>query len=641
MNVSKIFFILKEKEKISKEELYEYGATDRYIEGAISNDVLRKIDDSYYAAGDTEALVEYGRVLMEKRDYKAATSVFLCAYVNDYTNYNVNLQLLYNNATSQKPKKNHMFKHFDVVYEKLVKDGKEYDANYYLLLIGQMFGCYNKYNDELAGVFKKYNEKFNALELKDILKPEEDGRCKVENKLRECVYANLYHEVDKLFRVLYIENPIEDDFKYTFERDFILVWIESKKYINRKLSEYLTHDEFEEAKKLLDREDIRRSLTKTNEYILKLVNSYLTIKEGTIPVSKYIGDNTFEAINGNNFKLALELETNRIKEKNIRKETYLHVVLRKIVDLLEHTKTEEIKEEVKEEVKEEIVVLTDSEKKSIDAKIKSLRSGRLLYLLDPMPQEKRDAVRKYIKLRGYDKDIRPLSVGEEPERRIALRYKPIIEEQYNVRGLLDKAKECDEAGEYEEAIANYELIIKIGQPKAFTYSKYGRDLLRVGRSKEAVDCFKLATILSKTIGDGKYDFTDLIESIECHSKKEDRKPKVEVKESEFESKKETILSEDIIAALVDLCSDGMTKLVDACKQLNMSEEDINCAKLIYARDCYYAGNDYEGDLYLKQVEKSKAKDKRVKELYKEIQTNKKYYRNRLDSEKSQLVLIKK
>lgn len=639
MNIGKIFFILKEQEKISKEELYECGANDKYIEGAVSNDVLRETDDSYYVAGDTEALVEYGRVLIERRNYKAATSVFLCAYVNDFDNYDVNLQLLYNAATNTKPKKSHIFKHFDVVYEKLVENGKEYDANYYLLLIGNLFGCYNKYNDELAGVFEKYNEKFNALEEKDILKPEEDGRSKVENKLRECIYANLYHEVDKLFRVLFIENPIDDDFEFAFERDLVLVWIEAKKYINRKLSEYLNHDEIEEAKKLLDREDLRRSLTKTNEYILRLVNSYLTIKDtGVIPVSKYEGDNAFDAIMGNNYKLALELETNRIKEKGIKKETYLRLMLRKIVGLIEPDKKEEV---VVEEVKEEEIKLTYSEKQSLEAKIKTLRSGRILYLLEPMPQEKRDAVREYIKTKGYDKDIRPISVGEEPERRIALRYKPIIEEQYNVRDLLDKAKECDAAGEYEESIANYELILKIGQPKAFTYSRYGRALLHVGRSKEAVDCFKLATILSKTNGDGKYDFTNLIESIECPSTRENRKPKAEVKESEFERKKETVLSEEIIRTLVDLCSDGKTKLVDACKQLNMSEEDTNCAKLIYARDCYYTGNDYVGDLYLKQVEKSKAKDDRVKGLYNDIKRDKKYYRNRLDSEKSQLVLIKK
>ena len=639
MNVAKIFFILKENEKISKEELYKCGAVDKYIEGAISNDVLRETDDSYYVAGDPEALVEYGRLLFEQRNYKAATSVFLCAYVNDYENFNVNFQLLYNAVTDPKPKKSRVFKHFDVVYEKLVEEGKEYDANYYLFLIGNLFGCYNKYNDELAGVFEKYNEKFNNLELKDILKPEEDERCKNENKLRECIFANLYHEVDQLFRVLYIKPSLDDDFKYTFERDIILVWTDAKRYINRKLSEYLNKDEFEEAKKLLDREDLRRSLTKTNEYILRLINSYLTIRDtGIIPTSKYEGDNTFDAIMGNNYKLALELETNRIKEKGIKKDTYLRLMLGKIVNLVEPTKVEEI---VEEKVKEEDIKLTDSEKQSLEAKIKTLRSGRILYLLEPMPQEKRDAVREYIKTKGYDKDIRPISVGEEPERRIALRYKPIIEEQYNVKELLDKAKECDAAGEYEESIDNYELILKIGQPKAFTYSRYGRALLHVGRNKEAIDCFKLATILSKTNGDGKYDFTNLIESIECPSTRENRKPKVEVKESEFESKKETVLPDEIIRALVDLCSDGKTKLVDACKQLNMSEEDINCAKLLYAIDCYYIGNDSVGDSYFKQVEKSKAKDERVKKLFRDIQRDKKYYRNRLDSEKSQLVLIKK
>ena len=75
--------------------------------------------------------------------------------------------------------------------------------------------------------------------------------------------------------------------------------------------------------------------------------------------------------------------------------------------------------------------------------------------------------------------------------------------------------------------------------------------------------------------------------------------------------------------------------------MNLSDEDTNYIKLLYARDCYYLDKNNEGDLYFKQVEKSKAKDKRVKALYKEILVNKKYYHNRLNSDKDQLIFIKK
>ena len=256
-----------------------------------------------------------------------------------------------------------------------------------------------------------------------------------------------------------------------------------------------------------------------------------------------------------------------------------------------------------------------------------------------MPKEKRDLVRSYLISQGYT-DVTAFGIGSDPKQ-IILRYKPKITTTVNLKDTLDDARAFRESKDWGYAAEYYALALKIGKPKESTYGGYGMVLIKLGRIKEAIDCLKIATIMSKTEGDGRYDYTELIQSLECPTDKESRKPRVVVKESEFTDKNENGLDEQLLNDLIALYSEGEISLVDACKKLNMSEADINYVKLLYAKDCYYLGNDKDGDMYFKQVERSKEKDKRVKELYKEIQVNKKYYRNRLDEDKSQLVFIKK
>lgn len=642
MDVGKIFFKLGENEKISRDELYSYGASDEYIEKAIENDVLRQVDD-YYVSGDVDALVEYSDVMLEKNDSKTSASIINCAYAKDFNNYNVNLRLLYRTIASQTPKKYRVYKYFTVVYDKLVECGKRYDANYYLFMIGSLFG--------LADGYEKLYEKFNMLEEKDILLPDVNKETHVKNSLRKSIFGNSYYETDRMYDIVYNQNSFDERYEDTLEKKLVLRWKETKRYINRKLSDCLSSNNIEEAKKLLDKEDDKRSLSKTNEYILRLVNSYLTIQEtGIIPKVKYEGNNAFDAIIGNNYKLALELETNHIKAKGIKKETYLYIMLKKIVGLIDSIDVKEeknVQEEVvevkevtpiKEELPKKKVTLTDKEKQSLDSKFDAIYKGRMVFLLEPMSQEKRDAVRDYIRIAG-NYDISSFSVGIEPERRIVLRYKPFVTERVDLKATLEDARAFYASADYDLAAEYYEMTLKIGKPKEATYGGYGMTLYKLGRRKEALDCLKIATIMSKTEGDGKIDYTDIIDRIEHPVERENRKPRVVVNESEFEDKNE--FNDDIINTLVGLYAEGEINLFDTCKKLNLSEEDTNYVKLIYARDCYYLGNNNEGDKYFKQVEKSKAKDKKVKDLYKEILVNKKYYHNRLDSHKNQIVFIKK
>lgn len=659
MNVKEIFFRLKKYKKITRDELYELGVDDDYIEFTLENEILFQIDDNTYTMGNAKHLLYYGRGLIEEEEYEAANNVFDCAYDVDMTDFEINCQLFYRSLKQIKVKRSHIFRYFDVVYNGLVDSGREYDANYYVLLLGNLYGSndIDKKND--TNPFDKYRKIFVDLEEDDILLIDGDRDSLNENMLRKNVFSNSYHKVttmvDKLFT-----GKSSLSFEEMIEKELLLKWLVRKRDVNGRLAVYLKDEKILDVKILLDREDERRNLSNKNEYVLKLANSYLMIKDtGIIPYSKYNGDNVFDAIDGNNYELALKLEEEYSKDHNITKKSALHMMLVILNKMIKTNGVEVVNEttpriEALEEKKIEPIALTESEMQSIDAKVRQLRNGRMLYLLDPMSHEKRTLIRDYVKF-NYEEDISTFSVGVEPERRVVLRYKPVVRVHVDIKGVLDDAKSAYSLGKYEEslenyndayknyeeALENYELVMKIGKPFASTYSGYGMTLYRLGRKKEAVDCLKVATIMSKTENNGKIDFTDFIEKIENPPRAEDRKPKAVVDESEFDVKHEEVLSNEIIEGIRALIIDGGMKIEDVLKELNLNEITSNYVKLIYARDNYYIGNDYVGEKYFKQVEKSKAKNSEIRKLYNDIKVNKKYYRNRYNDDGKQLVFIKK
>ena len=132
MNVKEIFFRLKKYKKITRDELYELGVDDDYIEFTLENEILFQIDDNTYTMGNAKHLLYYGRGLIEEEEYEAANNVFDCAYDVDMTDFEINFQLLYRTLKQIKVKRSHIFRYFDVVYNGLVDSGREYDANYYV-----------------------------------------------------------------------------------------------------------------------------------------------------------------------------------------------------------------------------------------------------------------------------------------------------------------------------------------------------------------------------------------------------------------------------------------------------------------------------------------------------------------------------
>ncbi len=636
MDLSRVFSILRTQRRISYSGLVDCGVPDSLIENFLETGILTTVDNEEYTVGSVDDLVYYGRELLANKDYKTANEIFICAYSIDRNNFNANYQLFYRNLL--KAKEQYIFKHFSVVSDYMKKNGHEADANYYLYLLGNLYDLPNEFKDS-----------FDNIKIDDILLEEKDDESKELNNFRKNVYAKSYFRVNGMLDARFGNVPADEmSFENKVEKEFILKWLFKSRLLHKNSYLLLKQDEFEELKNLLEEEDKHRFLSTTDQYLLKLVNQYLSIKNtDEIPEVKGEGYDTFDAIDNYNYEQALHFLEQHIEDHNIEKDSYLHLMLKKLISLIDNKKSniqpliDAVSEMRKKyEVKKSgIVSLSETEKQSLMSKIEELHSGRSAFLLEPMPKEKRDLVQK---IASKYNDIAAFSIGQEPERRIVLRYHPFIKEHVDKLDVIKEAKSLYYKGKYEEAAKQYELLLKLGRPRDFTYGMYGLTLLRMHRRNEALDYLKIANILSKESG-GNLDYSDLIYEIEHPDDRDNLKPRVEVKAEEFNAdNKNVTLDETLLNDLIGLTQEGEISLIDACGKLGFSEEDTNYVKLLYARDCYYLGDMKQGDTYLKQVEKSKVKDKKVKDLYKEILLNKKYYSKRLDAEKdNQLVFIKR
>ncbi len=90
-------------------------------------------------------------------------------------------------------------------------------------------------------------------------------------------------------------------------------------------------------------------------------------------------------------------------------------------------------------------------------------------------------------------------------------------------------------------------------------------------------------------------------------------------------------------SIVKLISEGKS-ISEACQEFNIDKEGIDFINLIFAKECYYNGDYSLGDMFLKNVEKSKDKSKFIADYLDEIRKKRKFYKNRVEGHKP-LVLV--
>jgi len=269
-------------------------------------------------------------------------------------------------------------------------------------------------------------------------------------------------------------------------------------------------------------------------------------------------------------------------------------------------------------------IFTYDDKEFINRKMEEARE-RGIVILKPMNNIRRKGIHNIVK---SVPDIVSFSIGCDNNRRIVLRFKPYKKHYVKISELIENGDKFYKNGQYDDAIKCYKEVLEFGVPKVNVYAKLGLVYLKKRQINIAIDYMFVATELSKTGKEGfKYDFTELIAKLKDDIPEEDRKPNIKMQLSDFDNDIENNYGINSIDIIFELVSFGVS-VEEACKSVNLTEDQKNIVLLIFARE-YYSQEYYSvGDEYLKKVEVSQSKSTFVKSLFAEIRKNKKFYKNR-------------
>ena len=277
---------------------------------------------------------------------------------------------------------------------------------------------------------------------------------------------------------------------------------------------------------------------------------------------------------------------------------------------------------------------TDSEKEFIESKYEELLKGEGMLLLKPMSKERR--VNIYRIVRSYP-DMVAFSLGEGDKKPIVLRYKPRWEDKKDFREIKSAGDRAYSLKKYDECLENYFLLLQFGEPRAYVYAKIGLAYLKKWDKTRCIDYLTVATALNKEEG-GTLDFTEMIAGLKGEISKDDRKAYFKMNESEFENSTPDYYGIDNIHEITDYIIETGMEVNVACKEMGLTDEQIDIVRLIYARSYYTQGNYEKGDEFMKVVERSQNKTPYVMNIFRDIQKNKKFFINRKEGEEQPIPL---
>lgn len=567
MDLDKIIRILIKNSQITTLELTKIGYITEDVNELISDGYIKPKEKSIYVVGQLDTIFNHGLLKMKKKDYAFANEIFEYCYRVNPNNYLVNFQLFDRSIKSDN--KEDSFKYFNIVYEKLVKENNEKEANYYLLLLSR-----------LVEVSDRYKRILDDILLDDILTTDND-----ENNIRRNLYFSEYIQANDLFKE---KHTTQDSLskEEILEADFISELMDKYRKFKDVLLNYIDKDNIPKLKDLLEEEMRKGLLSMNDQYLLKVVNDYLEIKEEKeLPNVLEYSDDLYQAINNKDYHLALTYM------EDTDKKSPLYVMLVKLCDLIDSMDNK---------------VLDEDTINKINSSVNEINNGKLVSIITDTKEELREAILKYLE------DI-PDTKSFVVNDKIVLRSSPKVVKSYKLNKLIKEAKTAlYEEHDYEKAEEIYSKLLQVGTPRDFIYGEYGLTILNLNRSKEAIMYLSLAGEISQANG-GNLDYSKIIDRVKHNKYNGKKKKEKKEKKEEKQVVVKTItpkpnfridnfdLKLDYLNDLIALVREGEFDLEEAMDKLKLDEESKNCVRILYARECYYNSNYTEGDTYLSKV----------------------------------------
>lgn len=498
---------------------------------------------------------------------------------------------------------------------------------------------YQKDNDIIHLLLVNINEQIKMLE--NDCEESKDNEPKTINPDFVCpalVYLLMRNELEKFMQYLpeYLSAIKKEKYQviieYLLELDTInqdLVFTKTVNFINHlnddtvlNISEYMqyTMDSI-----------INRKLNQARIY-LKIINSYSKLSEKIVPLE------VLEPV----LMQMLQLEEQSKKEKDMSEPLVEDSNI-----LVESTEIGEncYKEELIEVVEDELPLIdstTPQDKPTNDPflqkKFNELEQNKGVIILKPMNEKKRNHL---IELAKSYSDMVVFTIGVSEPKRLVLRYKP-KKRDFVFINVKEECKEADrlyKEQKYDQALEKYITLLSVGYPNTYIYSKVGLSFLKLNNIKRAIEYLTVATEMSRE-NDGRYDFSELIAKL-CkkeYVEEEEKKPIVRMSIEAFDNDINEYYGIDDIEGIANLVASGLD-VIEACKQFNLTIEQIGIVLLIFARECYLQNNFTLGDYYLYKAERFDGKTPLIIRLLDSIRKNKKFYSNREQNDHKRLILL--
>ena len=283
----------------------------------------------------------------------------------------------------------------------------------------------------------------------------------------------------------------------------------------------------------------------------------------------------------------------------------------------------------------EDIIREQSDIKFIEKKHDELIRNKGIIILNSMNAERTEFI-----LNEADKylDMSAFTIVDDGKTRIVLKYNELDYEDFDVKALITEAIADYKSGRYKDNLDKQIKILETNvDQRSSNYAMIGLSYMKLYDIDKAIEYLTVANYLAKQEKSTR-EYGDLILRLKGEIDKKDIKPFVRMQQKDFKNDNDNFYGIKNFEELnTYICESGLD-VESACRSLNMSEEDIDVVKLIYAREYYTLGNKEKGELFLKSYEKSKAKTNKTKSIYKYLQQNKKFYKNRFDGEPRQISL---
>ena len=536
---------------------------------------------------ESNKLYEMGLKLVKEKKFREAMPFFRKCLVINPGNEKAYYQLLMDAALTKQ------YKYFYELCMKLKEFGEPKitsNVNYFLFLL-KFFS----------------NESIDInIKLEDmLLGPEEYER----NLIRKRVYKRAFKAAGDMLHERYITGKDDDNEETLLESKLIQLARSSYQAGKERWQELIAVRNYNKLLFLLTKRGKLKINSKQEERLKKLAAAYEKLSRGeTLTINQEVKGDLYQLIDGGNYIGALK----KIEEnKELDADGLLESVLSDICYFNERLKKQEL---VNKELKKK-----NKYREDIANFHKNLLSQRGVRILGKNVGP--DILDQLYAYDDEDNKTNIISIVDESNNQ---RY-VVINKNYNssVKGDLNKADELFNKEKYYLAIGEYTKVIETTDDYPdYIYYNLTKALINVRDIKRALMYCRLAFNAEKDINK-QSELIELAKKLKSAKDKADLHYEDHKMDFSKDEEKETPLdfstiNDYIIASKLDVTTAG--------HELELSEDDINIIKLLYAREYYKAHTEQIADLFIKSVTKSKNRSNEVNALLDKINKAKALYK---------------